>query len=36
MIFKVALRDETPELINLFLTNGAMPVPMLIMLDKRS
>lgn len=31
---KVLLRDEHPELIQRFLTNGAMSIPKLIMVDK--
>lgn len=31
--FRVILRDENPELMNQFLTNGAMSIPKLIFLD---
>lgn len=31
--FKVVLRDENPELINAFLTNGGQAIPKLIMID---
>ena len=34
--FRVAMRDENPELMNLFLTNGTRSIPKLIMLDKQS
>ncbi len=34
--FKVLLRDENPELMSRFLTNQAMSIPKLIMLDKES
>lgn len=31
--FKVLIRDENPELMNRFLTNGAMSIPKLVLLD---
>ena len=31
---KVVLRDENPELINAFLTNGTQSIPKVIVLDK--
>lgn len=31
---KIVLRDENPELMDLFLTNGARSIPMLIILDE--
>ncbi|MFS4454676.1 thioredoxin family protein [Maribacter sp. 2304DJ31-5] len=31
--FKIVLRDENPELMNQFLTNGAMSIPKLIQID---
>lgn len=34
--FKVVLRDENPELINAFLTNGGQAIPKLIMIDNAS
>lgn len=34
--FKVVLRDENPDLINAFLTNGGQAIPKLIMLDNTS
>ncbi|MEM7381044.1 MAG: thioredoxin family protein [Bacteroidota bacterium] len=34
--FRVLLRDENPELMSRFLTNQAMSIPKLIMLDKAS
>jgi len=33
---KIAFRDENPELMNLFLTNGSKSVPKLIVLEKDS
>lgn len=33
---KIVLRDENPELINAFLTNGARAIPKLIMIDNAS
>lgn len=33
--FKVALRDENPELMDLFRTNGTLSIPKLIMLDEQ-
>ncbi len=33
--FKLLLRDENPELMNLFLTNGSLSIPKLIMLDEQ-
>jgi thiol-disulfide isomerase/thioredoxin len=35
IIFKVALRDENPELMDLFRTNGTLSIPKLIMLDEQ-
>ena len=32
--FKIILRDENPELMDAFLTNGARSIPKLIILDK--
>jgi len=32
--FKIVLRDENEELINLFLTNGAKSIPKLLLLDE--
>ncbi len=34
--FKVVLRDENIQLMNLFLTNGAMSIPKLVMLDSET
>lgn len=34
--FKVVLRDENPELINAYLTNGGQAIPKLIMIDNAS
>lgn len=34
--FKVVLRDENPDLINAFLTNGGQAIPKLIMIDNAS
>ena len=34
--FKVVLRDETPELMDRFLTNGSRSIPKLIAIDERS
>ncbi len=34
--FKVVLRDENPELMDAFLTNGGRAIPKLIMLDNNS
>lgn len=34
--FRVALRDENPELMDMFLSNGARAVPKLIMIDNVS
>ena len=34
--FKVVLRDDNPELMDAFLTNGARAIPKLIMLDNSS
>ncbi|MBU2995567.1 thioredoxin family protein [Cellulophaga baltica] len=34
--FKVVLRDENTELMNLFLTNGGMSIPKLVMLDSET
>jgi len=34
--FKVALRDENPELMNLFKTNGTLSIPKLIIVDEHS
>lgn len=33
---KIAFRDENPELMNLFLTNGGKAVPKMIILDKKT
>lgn len=33
---KAALRDENPELMNLFRTNGSLSIPKLIMVDEQS
>ncbi|MSP85552.1 MAG: thioredoxin family protein [Flavobacteriaceae bacterium] len=33
---KIIFRDENPELMNLFLTNGAKAIPKLIILDKKT
>lgn len=33
---KLVLRDENPELMNLFLTNGSLSIPKLIMVDQQS
>lgn len=33
---KAGLRDENPELMNLFLTNGTLSIPKLIMVDEQS
>ena len=32
--FKVVLRDENPELMNAFLTNGTMSIPKLVVFDR--
>lgn len=34
--FKIVLRDENPELMDAFLTNGSKSIPKLIMIDKKS
>lgn len=34
--YKVVLRDENPELMNQFLTNGSKSIPKIIMLDNNS
>jgi len=34
--FKVGLRDENPELMNFFKTNGTLSIPKLIMVDEQS
>jgi thiol-disulfide isomerase/thioredoxin len=34
--FKIVLRDENTELMNLFLTNGSMSIPKLVMLDSET
>lgn len=34
--FKVVLRDENPELMDAFLTDGTRSIPKLIMIDKKS
>ncbi|SDE42306.1 thioredoxin family protein [Ulvibacter litoralis] len=34
--FSVVLRDENPDLMNAFLTNGAMSIPKLVVFDKTS
>ena len=34
--FKVVLRDENPELMNAFLTNGSQSIPKLIVLDNKT
>ena len=33
---KIVFRDENPDLMNLFLTNGAKAIPKLIVLDKKT
>lgn len=33
--FKILLRDQNPELMNLFRTNGTLSIPKLIMLDEQ-
>ncbi len=33
---KIVFRDENPDLMNLFLTNGAKAIPKLIILDKKT
>lgn len=34
--FKVVLRDDNPELMNAFLTNGSQSIPKLIMIDEET
>lgn len=34
--FKIVIRDENPELMDLFLTNGNRAVPMLLMIDSET
>ena len=36
MFHKIIFRDENPEVMNLFLTNGSKSIPKLIILDKNS
>ena len=35
IVLRIVLRDENPELMNAFLTNGGRSIPKLIMLDER-
>ena len=34
--FRIVLRDDNDELMNLFLTNGTKSIPILIMIDKQT